>query len=159
MKILVFSDSHGNTSRMKSAIEAHLPSCNMIIHLGDGARDIDFVSSFFPEIPVVSIKGNGESIFRDTRMFDEYGVRFFCMHGHTFGVKSSLVHAAKEAADRDATILLYGHTHVPCDTVMYFDDKCVRVFNPGSIGRGRPATYGIIEIDRRGYILTSHAEI
>ena len=158
MKILVFSDSHGNISRMKDALEAHLPSCKLIIHLGDGVRDIEYLSSLYPEIPVISLKGNGETISRDTRLFDEMGVRFFCMHGHSYGVKSGIERAATEAKNNGADILLYGHTHVARDTVMNFDDgSSVRIFNPGSIGRGYPPSYGIIEIDRRKNILTSHA--
>lgn len=157
MKILVFSDSHGNTSRMISAISDHLPSCNMIIHLGDGVRDIEYVSSLYPEIPVVSLKGNGETIFRDVRVFDECGVRFMCMHGHSYGVKSSLDRAIYAAEENEADILLYGHTHTKMDTVAYLDNgRRIRVFNPGSVGRGYPSSYGIIEIDRRGNVLSSH---
>ncbi len=157
MKILVFSDSHGNTSRMKSAIDDHLPSCKMIIHLGDGVRDIDYVSSFYPEIPVVSLKGNGETFSRDVRVFDECGVRFMCMHGHSYGVKLSLDRAVYAAEEKGADILLYGHTHTAKDTVVNLESgKSIRVFNPGSVGRGYPCSYGIIEIDRRGNILTSH---
>ena len=157
MKILVFSDSHGNTSRMKEAISDHLPSCAMIIHLGDGVRDIEYVSSFYPELPVVSLKGNGESFFRDERVFDEGGVRFMCIHGHSYGVKSSLDRAVYAAEENGADILLYGHTHVAKDTVINLESgKSIRVFNPGSVGRGYPSSYGIIEIDKRGNILTSH---
>lgn len=158
MKILVFSDSHGNTSRMRDAINAHLPSCKMIIHLGDGVRDIEYVSSLFPEIPTVSLKGNGETFFRDVRVFDECGVRIMCMHGHTYHVKSGIEYAARAAIEEGADILLYGHTHTPHDTLMHLDEsQSVRVFNPGSVGRGHPASYGILDIDRRGNILTSHA--
>ena len=157
MKILVFSDSHGNTSRMKEAVKAHLPSCKLVIHLGDGVRDIDYVSSLFPELPVISLKGNGESFSRDVRIFDEYGVRLMCMHGHTYHVKSGIEYAARAAVEEGADILLYGHTHTAYDTLVRFDDgRSVRVFNPGSIGRGRPASYGIVDIDKRGNILTSH---
>ena len=157
MKILVFSDSHGNTSRMRSAIEDHKNNCKLIIHLGDGVRDIEYVSSFYPEIPVVSLKGNGESLFRDIRIFDELGVRFMCMHGHSYGVKSSLDRAIYAAEEEDANILLYGHTHDPKDTVVNLPSgKSIRIFNPGSVGRGYPPSYGIIELDKRGNILTSH---
>ena len=43
MRILVFSDSHGSTYRMRDAIMNH-PESDMIIHLGDGERDIEAVS-------------------------------------------------------------------------------------------------------------------
>ena len=96
-------------------------------------------------------------MFRDVRVFDECGVRFMCMHGHSYGVKSSLDRAVYAAEENEADILLYGHTHTPKDTVVNLDGgKSIRVFNPGSVGRGYPSSYGIIEIDRRGNILTSH---
>ena len=157
VKILVFSDSHGNTSRMKEAIEANLPSCKMIIHLGDGVRDISYVSSFFPELPVISLQGNGETFKKDVRIFDECGVRFICMHGHSYRVKMGLEYAIYAAREAEADILLYGHTHVAHDTVSELEGgKKLRIFNPGSIGRGYPPSYGIIDISRNGTISTSH---
>lgn len=158
MKILVFSDSHGNVSRMKLAVEDHLPSCKMIIHLGDGVRDVSYISSLFPEIPVISVKGNGETFSRDVRIFDEYGVRLMCMHGHSYKVKWGMDAAIYAAEEAGADILLYGHTHKAHDTLVYTSgDRPLRVFNPGSIGLGRPPSYGIIDIDKRGNVLTSHA--
>ncbi len=157
MKILVFSDSHGNTSRMKEAIEANLPSCKMIIHLGDGERDISYVSSFFPQLPVVSLKGNGETFKRDVRIFDECGVRFICMHGHSFKVKMGMEYAIYAAREAGADILLYGHTHAAHnETVELEGGRVLRVFNPGSIGRGYPPSYGIIDITKSGNITVSH---
>ena len=40
MRILVFSDSHGSTWRMRDALLDH-PEADMIIHLGDGERDVE----------------------------------------------------------------------------------------------------------------------
>ena len=157
MKILVFSDSHGNTDRMRDAIAAHGASVSLIVHLGDGVRDIEYVSSFYPDIPVISVHGNGESAVRDVKLIDEEGVRFMCMHGHTFGVKRDVVLAAEYAAEQGADVLLFGHTHTPEDrTVVLSGDREVRVFNPGSIGAWHPS-YGVICIPRRGVYVTSHA--
>ena len=39
MRILVISDSHGNTRNIERAVESQ-PEANIIIHLGDGADDI-----------------------------------------------------------------------------------------------------------------------
>ncbi len=157
MKILVFSDSHGNTSRMIDAIEAHLPSCKLIIHLGDGVRDISYVSDLYPQIPVISLKGNGESFSRDVRIIEEFGVKMMCIHGHTYGVKSCIDRAAMCAIDEGVDILLYGHTHTAADTLFEsVDGRRVKIFNPGSVGKGYPPAYGIISFDRLGRFLTSH---
>ena len=158
MKILVFSDSHRNTRKMIEAIKDHLPSCNVIIHLGDGVRDVEHVSSLYPEIPLVSLKGNGESFSRDSRILDIEGLRIMCIHGHTYDVKMGIDRAAMCAIDNDVDILLYGHTHTPDDSVYTSPDgRQVRVFNPGSIGMGYPSSYGLIDIPRKGSYVTSHA--
>lgn len=158
MKILVFSDSHGNTSRMISAIADHGRSVSMIIHLGDGVRDVEYVSSLYPEIPLVSIKGNGETFSRDSQTLEIEGLRIMCVHGHTYGVKMDMDRVAMCAIDNNADILLYGHTHRPDDTLFTSPDgRRVRLFNPGSIGKGYPPSYGVINIPRPTSYLTSHA--
>ena len=40
MRILVFSDSHGNSRCMSEALYSN-PNAEMIIHLGDGERDLN----------------------------------------------------------------------------------------------------------------------
>ena len=160
MKILVFSDSHGNTSRMISAIADHLPRVDLLIHLGDGVRDFEYVKSIYPDIPSVSIKGNGETFSRDRCILDLDSVRIMCIHGHTYGVKEDLDRAAMCAVTEECDLLLYGHTHTPHDRLFTAPDgRCVRQFNPGSVGRGYPPTYGIVSIDKNGAFLTSHATL
>ena len=156
MKIIVFSDSHGNTSKMISAIEEHRASISLIIHLGDGVRDISYVSSLYPELPVVSIEGNGETFSRSKRILDIDGVRIMCIHGHSYHVKLGTSYAARCAAEENCNLLLYGHTHIADDTVISTAKREVRVFNPGSIGRGYPSSYGIIHMKGKGIYSTSH---
>lgn len=164
MKILVFSDSHGNTERMISAIADHLPAVDLVIHLGDLERDIDYVRGIYPELPVVSVTGNCDSYARSRRILELMGLRILCIHGHTYGVKDDIETAAQIAAEENADILLYGHTHATDDRLMTVTlpfgggERAVRVFNPGSIGKGWPPTYGIINIPKNGSYLTSHAE-
>ena len=158
MKILVFSDSHGNTSRMISAIADHRPSAELIIHLGDGVRDIEYVSSLYPELPVVSIRGNAETYSRDRQILDLGGIRIMCIHGHSYGVKEDLTRAAMCAVTDECDLLLFGHTHTPTDKLFTSPDgRQVRLFNPGSVGRGYPPSYGVVCIDKNGAFLTSHA--
>lgn len=158
MKILVFSDSHGNTSRMISAIADHLPAVDLIIHLGDGVRDIEYVQNIYPDIPVVSLKGNGESYSREKCILDLEGIRIMCIHGHTYGVKEDITRAAMCAVTDECDLLLYGHTHRAHDTLFTSpDSRQVRLFNPGSVGKGYPPTYGVLNISKNKSFLTSHA--
>ena len=151
MKILVFSDSHGLSITMKAAIKEHVPGTDALIFLGDGIRDALNIFGDYPEIPSVIVSGNCDTFspgilpageYPLTRTVDIDGVKFLCMHGHTFGVKSSMQSAVSRAAEVGADVLLYGHTHRPDERIL---DR-VRVFNPGSIGCGQPCTYGVIQI-------------
>ena len=57
MRILVFSDSHGSTYRMREAISLHTEA-DIIIHLGDGERDIDLLKEEIGNRKVVQVCGN-----------------------------------------------------------------------------------------------------
>ena len=48
MKILVFSDSHGNDHRMALAVKKH-KTAEVIIFCGDGHRDIEDLQRTFPK--------------------------------------------------------------------------------------------------------------
>ena len=56
MKILVFSDSHGNPDHMLTAIRREAPDA--IFHLGDGESDLRAVKRAFPDLPIYSVRGN-----------------------------------------------------------------------------------------------------
>ena len=59
-------------------------------------------------------------------------------HGHKYNVKSSLLALKYKGMEKNADIILFGHTHVP-----YIDDTDgIIMLNPGSV-----STYGIIEIN------------
>lgn len=64
-------------------------------------------------------------------------------HGHTLGVKSSLLRASYEARERGAQALLYGHTHIP--HIDYHDG--LWLVNPGSIGDHRRPSYGVLTVE------------
>lgn len=51
MKILVISDTHGDTYKAEEAIRIN-KGINLIIHLGDYFRDAQKLSSLFLNIPI-----------------------------------------------------------------------------------------------------------
>ena len=93
MKILVLSDSHGAVSPMEQAVEQTSP--DLILHLGDCWRDGERLHDRFPSIPLEQVPGNCD--FRPTepaeRLLELRGKRILLCHGHTYGVKQSLVTA------------------------------------------------------------------
>ena len=141
LKILVLSDSHGSRNRMLDAVALESP--DWIMHLGDNDRDCDDIELVYPDIPLRSVRGNCDYMSAGLDM-DEFlleGKRFFMTHGHLFGVKIGKTKVINAAVDRDADILLFGHTHRP-----YYSVKDnLFIVNPGSIGNDEKS-YAVLEI-------------
>ena len=144
MKILVLSDSHGNVSNMAAAVEQSAP--RMIFHLGDCWRDAEKLHDLFPDIPLEQVPGNCDyrpSEPAEKLLFVE-DKRIHLCHGHTYGVKQSLLTAGYAAEEQNLDCFLFGHTHKPL-----VDMRGKTLFlNPGSIGDYRRPTYGVVTIDR-----------
>lgn len=144
-RILLLSDSHGNVDNMAEAVRREKP--DLILHMGDCWNDAVRLRRRFPGIPLEQVVGNcdfnqGES----ERLLEVEGKRILMCHGHTYGVKSSLLTLEYAGREKDADIILFGHTH------QLFYDRCERswMINPGSIA-GRPlcirATYAVITLE------------
>lgn len=77
MKLAVFSDSHGAPKKMLDIVAQTRPE--MIVHLGDGERDVIELRERFPDIPLHVVSGNCD--FRtakpETELFLVEGVKFF----------------------------------------------------------------------------------
>ena len=143
MKILVFSDSHGDRQTMVLAAEAHRPDASF--HLGDCWRDAEELEYAFPDTPLYQVPGNcdwGMADLPDVKLVSLDGVKFMLCHGHTFGVKGGYSAAVNRARDAGADVLLCGHTHIP----RYEDYGGLQLLNPGSAGYGH--TYGLITTQR-----------
>ena len=59
MRAIVLSDSHNDTSSCERAINAS-GKLDLIIHLGDIARDVDYLEAYYYPIKVVSVLGNND---------------------------------------------------------------------------------------------------
>jgi putative phosphoesterase len=142
MKIIVMSDSHGNTQALIDAVFDENPQ--LILHLGDYEKDCDKVRKVYPNIDLRAVRGNGDFRAREPA-YDEFVVgnkRIFMTHGHLYGVKSSLDSVLNAGFLRGADILLFGHTHMPYYEVI---DQ-MHVLNPGSIAFGAQ-TYAVLDIE------------
>lgn len=142
MKILILSDSHGNLINMERAVE-HSSPC-MIFHLGDCWQDGARLHDRFPHIPFEQVPGNCD--FRpgepSEKILSLENKRILLCHGHTYGVKQSLLQAGFAAESEDLDLFLYGHTHRPA-----VDQRGKTLFlNPGSIGDPRTPSYAIATI-------------
>jgi len=154
MRILVFSDSHGNPYPMLGAVKDHLAhgGVDMLLHLGDGYRDFKALTALYPDIPAHMVMGNGEQWLSPRpnlpteKLLDADCFKLLLMHGHTHHVKNDLQAAANAAARVGADVVLYGHTHLALDQRMDTSyGKQIRMINPGAIGSGYRPSYALLE--------------
>ena len=143
MKLLVLSDSHGNLSHMEEAVLRVRP--RMILHLGDCWRDGEKLRDLFPDIPFHQVPGNCD--YRPDepaeRLLFLEDKRVLMCHGHTYGVKQTLLNAGYAAEEQNLDLFLFGHTHRPL-----VDMRGKTLFlNPGSIGDHFRPFYGVVTLE------------
>jgi putative phosphoesterase len=149
-RILVFSDSHGDTNNIFKTIDK-IPDINAIIHLGDIYRDIVEIKNKFPFLPICFVRGNNDYNISHPQYkiikIDE--VIIFLTHGHNYICGLEIDRLKKIAIEKNAQITLYGHSHI----ADYELDNGRIYANPGSISRPRygECSYGIIEIDNKNF--------
>ncbi len=172
MEILIFSDSHGRVEGMKRAIERQPKKPDLVLHLGDGAGDLEYLP--MRGIPSLSVRGNCDlftvsGYVPEERTLDELGHRILIVHGHRYGVKGGAGSLLSHAAELGADIVLYGHTHIPHETCIPAGEtvggvtltRPLYLFNPGSIGRnedGAGLSFGTLSLTKTN-VLLSHGRV
>ena len=162
MHFLIFSDSHGHPENINKVLD-RAGRYDGVFFLGDGIRDLDYCHF---NAPVYAVRGNCDIFplssdgYPDKRDIILGNKKIFIAHGHAHGVKSSMGSLIYDAAEHDADIVLFGHTHERFERKYTSDDsamlsKPLYVFNPGSIS-GYSASFGCLDITLRGEILLSH---
>ena len=142
-KVLVVSDSHGEVGNMLLAAELVRPQ--LLIHLGDGWRDVQRLRRLLPELPCEQVPGNCDYRVHEPaeRILELEGKRVYLCHGHTQGVKTDLAMVLRTAMERGAEVLLFGHTHKP-----FVDIRSgVVMLNPGSISAPLRPTCGTLTFE------------
>ncbi len=150
LKILVVSDTHGNTHLLHSVVSANR-TCDLVIHLGDHYADGDEVMRDFPTIAYLCVSGNCDigSFLNKTNTegcFTAEKRRIFYTHGHKYNVKYGTEYLAMQAKMNKADIALFGHTHVS----LVEEKSGVLVINPGSLSfprDGSSGSYCVLEIN------------
>lgn len=135
IRIVALSDTHGRIAALEAAapqIRAMKP--DMVVHLGDGARDADHLETLLG-MPVIKLSGNCDFAQRDpdeTQLQAE-GLRVLATHGHLFGVKTGLLRLALRAQQEGCDVALYGHTHI----ARIEESGGVLLVNPGAMAAAR----------------------
>ena len=148
MRAVVLSDSHGDIHSCEKAIES-MGKVDLIIHLGDIARDVRHISQKYPEIPLASVVGNNDLCFSKDeleRVIDFDGHKLFICHGHTLGVRYGTERLEGVALQNGCDAALFGHTHCAVDKKA---SSGILILNPGSVSRPRSggASFGVLETD------------
>lgn len=150
--VLVISDSHGQYFYLEQ-LQKKLPKPDYIIHLGDVARDQDYISALFG-CAVDMVAGNNDYF---TELPGEFTIRegkhvIWLTHGHGYSVYSGTERLVGRAKALGTDTVMFGHTHCPC--VDWRDG--VRVINPGSISlprqESRKPTYILMRVGEDGEI-------
>jgi len=153
MKILVVSDTHGDHTTLRMAIEEEAPF-DLLLHLGDTVGYEDYIEELAKEkagCTVCMVRGNCDYTgdLPSERVLKLGNTKIFMTHGHKYHVKDGLWYLKSEARKKGCTIALYGHTHVP-----EIDEGDVVAINPGSLSQPRQfdrmASYAVLTVEDDG---------
>ena len=150
MRVIVFSDSHGDFDALCRVVDAQ-PGAEVFLHLGDGAREAGDLQDLYPQKRIILVRGNCDwgCAAKDEELITLAGKRIFLAHGHTLDVKRGQTKLLDRASSLGADIACFGHTHSPFSA--WSEALCL--LNPGSVSSPRTGahpTYATIDIDPEG---------
>ena len=129
MRVVVFSDTHGNYPLAIRALEK-IGVFAQIVHLGDEIEDARIIEELTGQ-PLLKVPGNCDMGCKDPSelLMEIAGRKIFMTHGDGYQVKSGLSTLWKKAAIEGAEVALYGHTHVAAVTMI----EGILFINPGTL--------------------------
>lgn len=153
MFIVIMSDIHRAVERAREIIE-RCKSADLFICLGDGC---DTFISLCNEagVPHTEVCGNCDMFFANPKVpeiatLELCGKKIFATHGHRYSVKHTYDTIKYAGLEREADIVLFGHTHEQYMERVERDGKDdMLLINPGSVSLGCFATVDI----RNGQVL------
>lgn len=158
MRIVVFSDTHGNGRAVDRIIERN-SGVSHFVFLGDGMREIQSAVEKYPDKEFHIVSGNCDynSSYPAVGVFEAGGHRILFTHGHTCGVNFTLDRLKNLALYNNCDIALFGHLHC---RIYSFENK-IHILNPGSASvprDGKPPCYAFIDIEKGG-IVVNHVDL
>lgn len=151
MKFLVVSDSHNITNNLKKLLTSLCDEIDGIIHLGDGAEDIMYLSKKYKCLEVFVVRGNCDfnAEIDKKKIFSLNDKKILITHGDLYDVKYTYENIILEAKNNNVDACFFGHSHIP----IIFQKDSINFMNPGSISfpRNHPkASYGMLTINNSG---------
>lgn len=168
-RIIMLSDSHGNSEIFKQIITRYGKDCDAVIFCGDGASDLahlledaensEDIRQAIPPV-IAYVQGNCDPVnyipmlkvsphekLPAFQVLHAAGKSIYVCHGHNENVNFTLFPLALRSEAEECQIAVYGHTHIPDDQLE--SHKNIRIYNPGSCSRPRgnfPASFAILTI-------------
>lgn len=136
MKLLLFSDSHGQaeyrSAMVKEAEKEGMPDA--VLFAGDAGFSSNLL---FEGVPHYFVRGNCDyiSIADDEELIPMGSHLVYLTHGHLQRVKKTLDILASAAKSKNAGIAIYGHTHQQGLDLI----QGVYCINPGALKNGEYA--------------------
>jgi len=143
-KLILLSDNHGDSQVMIDILKKE--EYDVSVHLGDSQLSEDFMKKNF----TYYVQGNHDTYLPKDQLFEIEGNKIIIGHGHYFFGAFDIMHpeksAAKFAEANGANIVIFGHSHKPCNKKIN-NIICV---NPGSCALPRNPegkSYALMTID------------
>ncbi len=160
MRAALFSDSHGELTALRQALEAamRLGKIDLFAFLGDGVLDFfdlkQMMKKHNPMAIIQAVRGNNDHAMiglKEEAVIKAEGLWLFLTHGHRQRVKLTDTFLLGDARDRQCRVALFGHTH----RALCLEKEGVLLFNPGSVSlpvRSGP-TFGLLDILPEGVLM------
>ena len=149
MRVIVFSDTHGNQAIADKIIQEN-SQCDHFIFLGDGLHEVDILKAKYADKSIFCVAGNcDKSTAPTSAVLELYNTRIYITHGHLYNVNESITEIVNNAVKERADIALFGHTHKRFNELV----RNVYVLNPGSAALpkdGLPPSCAFIDITPYG---------
>ncbi|OCL25351.1 YfcE family phosphodiesterase [Orenia metallireducens] len=154
MKLVIFSDSHGQGQKMNQVVQ-ELEDIDYIIYAGDIVGDLKEVE-ILDDIKLLAVRGNCDysTEYPEDQLANIGNMKLFLTHGHNYMINYGLDKLYYKAKEVEADIVIFGHSH----RRYAIEEDGILFFNPGSISSprdGKAPSYGIIEI-RDNKIIYKH---
>lgn len=146
MKVLIIGDTHGQDDIFLKVLSRE-KDYDVLLHTGD-FEGSEFIYSELVDVPFYYVAGNND-FFTDafySRVIGLEGIRIFMTHGHRQNVFAGYDEVLKEASRKDASIAVFGHTHLP---VAEYRGR-ILLLNPGSLAwprqENRKPSYIVLDL-------------
>jgi putative phosphoesterase len=159
MRAAIFSDSHGDTAALRTAMEAAMKygKIDIFAFLGDGVQDfydlMKVMKKHNPMAAIQAVSGNNDSAMiglKEEAVVKAESLWLFLTHGHRQRVKLTDSMLLGDARDRQCRAALFGHTHRAfCE-----EKEGILFLNPGSVSLpvGTGPSFGLLDVSPEGVL-------